>query len=109
MKILLIKMSSMGDLFHTFPALTDLKANYPDAEIDWLVEESFAEIAAWHPAVRRAVPVNLRQWAKQKRRQELQAYKAWRRELQKEHYDVALEAQAWRKSEVNTQLADAKI
>lgn len=109
MKILLIKMSSMGDLFHTFPALTDLKAHYPDVEIDWLVEESFAEIAAWHPAVRRVVPVNLRQWVKQKRRQDLQAFKAWRRELQQEHYDVALDAQGLLKSAVITRLADAEV
>ncbi|MDQ2077157.1 lipopolysaccharide heptosyltransferase I [Marinimicrobium sp. ABcell2] len=107
MKILLIKMSSMGDLFHTFPALTDLKAHHPDAEIDWLVEESFAEIAAWHPAVNRVIPINLRQWMKHKRREDLRAFKAWRHELQQKQYDLVLDAQGLLKSAVITRFANA--
>jgi heptosyltransferase I len=109
MKILLIKMSSMGDLFHTFPALTDLKANQPETEIDWLVEESFAEIAAWHPAVDRVIPINLRQWMKHKRRQDLHAFKAWRKELQQQRYDVVLDAQGLLKSGIITRLANADV
>ena len=64
MKILLIKMSSMGDIFHTFPAITDLKNRFPHAEIHWVVEAGFAEIATWHPGVSRVIPIQLRSWMK---------------------------------------------
>lgn len=109
MKILLIKMSSMGDLFHTFPALSDLKLHYPDAEIDWLVEESYAEIAAWHPAVTRVIPINLRHWVRHRRREDLQAFKAWRNNFQQRHYDLILDAQGLLKSAVLAKLASGDV
>lgn len=98
MKILLIKMSSMGDIFHTFPAITDLKEKYPDAIIDWVVEEGFAEIAAWHPAINRVVPVALRRWVKNKNRKSWQEFRAWRKVLRTEHYDCVIDAQGLLKS-----------
>lgn len=64
MRILIIKMSSMGDVFHIFPALSDLKAAFPEAEIDWIVEEGFAEIPRWHSAVNQVWPIGLRRWRK---------------------------------------------
>ena len=65
-KILLVKMSSMGDIFHTFPAISDLKANHPDAIIDWVVEDGFKEIVDWHPAINKAIPISLRRWMKER-------------------------------------------
>ncbi len=65
MYILIIKTSSLGDVIHTLPALTDALKHYPDLQCDWVVEEAFAEIPAWHPAVKRVIPVALRQWRKQ--------------------------------------------
>lgn len=64
MKILLIKMSSMGDVFHTFPALTDALSAYPDLQVDWIVEKGFSEIPSWHPAVKTIFPIELRAWRK---------------------------------------------
>lgn len=64
MKILLIKMSSMGDVFHTFPALTDALQQIPNLEVDWIVEKDFAEIPSWHPAVNRVFAIELRRWRK---------------------------------------------
>ena len=43
----------MGDVIHMLPAITDMAKVYPELEIDWLVEEGFAHIPAWHPAVKR--------------------------------------------------------
>ena len=51
MRILIVKLTSFGDVIHTFPAITDLKAAHPSVEIDWLVEEAFAPFVALHPAI----------------------------------------------------------
>ena len=51
MRVLLIKTSSLGDVIHTLPALTDAARAIPGIQFDWVVEEGFAEIPAWHPAV----------------------------------------------------------
>jgi ADP-heptose:LPS heptosyltransferase len=51
MKVLIVRLSSFGDVVHTFPALTDLAAARPELELDWLVEDSFASLAGLHPAV----------------------------------------------------------
>ncbi len=63
--LLIIKTSSLGDVIHTLPALTDALRYYPHLQCDWVVEETFAEIPAWHPAVKRVIPVALRRWRKQ--------------------------------------------
>jgi len=62
MKILIVKTSSMGDVLHTLPALTDAARALPQAQFDWLVEESYAEIPSWHPAVNTVIPVAMRRW-----------------------------------------------
>lgn len=98
MKILLIKMSSMGDIFHTFPAITDLKDKHPEVKIDWVVEEGFAEIAAWHPAINRVIPIALRRWVKNKNKHSWREFKAWHNGLQREHYDCVIDAQGLLKS-----------
>ena len=60
MRVLIVKTSSLGDVIHTLPALTDAAQVFPDIRFDWVVEESFAEIPAWHPAVDRMIPVAVR-------------------------------------------------
>ena len=62
MKVLLIKTSSLGDVFHTLPAVEDAWRAVPDLEIDWVVEEAFAAIPQWHPAVKKVIPVAWRRW-----------------------------------------------
>jgi len=64
MQILLIKTSSMGDLVHNCPVVTDIRAHYPDAKIDWVAEEAYQAIPALHPGVRRVIPVAWRRWRK---------------------------------------------
>ena len=66
MRVLIIKTSSLGDIIHTLPALTDAKKAYPNIHFDWVVEESFKELPAWHGAVQNVIPVALRRWRKQK-------------------------------------------
>ena len=61
MKVLIVKTSSMGDLIHTLPAVTDAANAIPGIQFDWVAEESFAEIPAWHPAIKRVFPIAIRQ------------------------------------------------
>ena len=64
MRILLVKTSSLGDVIHNLPVVSDLRRSFPDATIDWCVEESFADIPRLHPEVERVIPVALRRWRK---------------------------------------------
>ena len=64
MRILLVKTSSLGDVIHNLPVVSDLRRRFPDAIIDWCVEESFADIPRLHPAVAEVIPVALRRWRK---------------------------------------------
>ena len=64
-RILIIHTSSLGDLVHMLPAISDIARHVPGALIDWVAEEAFAEIPAWHPAVHEVIPVAHRRWRKQ--------------------------------------------
>ncbi len=72
-EILFIKTSSLGDVIHHMPAVTESRAHFPQARISWLVEEAYAPLAALHPAVDQVIPVAWRRW-----RKELLARKMWR-------------------------------
>ncbi|KAE9528342.1 lipopolysaccharide heptosyltransferase RfaC [Testudinibacter aquarius] len=101
MKICLIKTSSMGDILHTLPALTDAQSAVADLQLDWVVEESFAEIPTWHSAVNQVIPIALRRWRKtpfsaQTRRE----WRQYRTLLQQQQYDAVIDAQGLVKSAV---------
>ena len=99
MRVLIIKTSSMGDIIHTLPALTDAARALPEITFDWVVEESFAEIPTWHTHVDRIIPVALRRWRKnlfcKKTYQEWQLFKE---QLRAKSYDLILDAQGLWKS-----------
>jgi heptosyltransferase-1 len=59
-RILFVKLSSLGDVIHHMPAVTDLAAHRPEARIAWAVEEAYAELVRLHPAVSEVIPVGLR-------------------------------------------------
>lgn len=61
-KILLIKTSSLGDVVHNLPVVSDIRARFPRARIDWVVEEAYRDIVGMHPGVHRVIPVALRRW-----------------------------------------------
>ena len=61
-RVLIIKTSSMGDVIHTLPALTDAVRAQPGLSFDWVVEDSFAELPALHAAVEQVVTVSIRRW-----------------------------------------------
>jgi len=61
-RVLLIKLTSLGDLIHALPSLSDAQNARPGIEFDWVIDESFREIALWHPAVRGVITTNHREW-----------------------------------------------
>jgi heptosyltransferase-1 len=61
-RVLLIKLTSLGDLIHALPALSDARRAHPDIEFDWMIDGSFREVAEWHPAVRHVIPTDHRAW-----------------------------------------------
>jgi len=99
MRILLIKTSSLGDVIHNLPVVTDLRKQLPAAQIDWAVEEAFAEIPRLHPAVTEVIPVAVRRW-----RRQLASPATWRevsalrRRLREARYDLAIDTQGLLKS-----------
>ena len=64
MRILLVKTSSLGDVIHNLPVAADLVRQFPGAEIDWCVEEGFADIPRLSPVVCNVIPVAVRRWRK---------------------------------------------
>lgn len=110
MRVLIVKTSSLGDLVHTFPAVTDAARAVPGIEFHWLVEEALQEVPAWHPAVTRVVPVALRRW----RRQWTRAWRAgelgrFRRSMRQDGYDLVIDAQGLLKSALPARLAGAPV
>lgn len=99
MRVLIIKTSSMGDVLHALPALTDAMRAIPEIRFDWVVEEGFAQIPSWHPAVDRVLPVAIRRWRKHwfgsQAREERVVFK---RALQSREYDAIIDAQGLIKS-----------
>ena len=99
MKLLIIKTSSLGDVVHMLPALTDAAVAVPELRADWVVEEGFAAIPSLHPAVDRVIPVAIRRW-----RRGLGQAATWRemavfrRALRAESYDLVLDSQCLLKS-----------
>ena len=99
MRILLIKTSSLGDVIHNLPVLSDLARAFPDAVIDWCVEEAFADIPRLHPALHRAIPVAVRRWRKGlTRRTVWREIGDFRQTLAAEDYDFVLDTQGLVKS-----------
>lgn len=99
MKVCVIKTSSMGDVIHTLPALTDAQKAIPSLSIDWVVEENFAEIPRWHSAINRVLPIALRRWRKSPFSiQTRNEWKNYRTLLQAENYDAVIDVQGLIKS-----------
>src|SRR6202040_778579 len=62
-RILLIKLSAVGDVVHTIPVLNKLRRRYPSARIDWLVTPAIADLIRHHPAVSNVVLFMRQDWA----------------------------------------------
>jgi heptosyltransferase-1 len=110
MRVLVVKTSSLGDVIHTLPALTDAARAIPGIRFDWVVEEAFAEIPSWHPAVDQVIPVAVRRW----RKSPLAALRSgeWRRftrRMKQTRYDATIDAQGLIKSALLTRYAGRPV
>lgn len=104
--ILVVKTSSLGDVVRVLPALTDASKALPGIEFDWVVEESFVEIPAWHQTVKNIIPIAWRRW----RKNLVHALSSGElinaiRDLRQQRYDMIIDAQGLIKSAVVTKLA----
>jgi len=106
MRVLIVKMSSLGDVVHTLPALSDAVHAYPDIRFDWVVEEAFSEIPTWHPAVDQVIPIALRRWRRSILKTILTGeWKRFYSKLMENQYDYVIDAQGLLKSAVITKMA----
>ena len=101
-RALLIKMSSLGDVVHAMPAVSDAAA--AGWQFDWVVEEAFADLPARHPSVARVLPIAWRRWRKSllASRAEMKQFRA---ALREQVYDVVLDSQGLIKSAAVARLA----
>lgn len=98
-RLLIVKTSSLGDVVHNLPVVTDILAHFPDMEISWAVEQAFADIPSLHPGVKHIIPVALRRWRRSlssaATRAEIQDCK---QQLQAAPFDFILDTQGLLKS-----------
>jgi heptosyltransferase I len=98
-RILMVKTTSMGDVIHALPAVQDILQHFPDAQVDWLVEEGFADIPRLHPQVQQVFSVAIRRWRKQLFRcRTWQEIRQVRRALAAPAYDAVIDVQGLLKS-----------
>jgi len=99
MRILIVKTSSLGDVIHNLPVVSDIRRHFPEALIDWCVEENFAAIPRLHPGVAEVFSVAVRRWRKRPFcRQTWREMAAFRRRLRERRYDLVLDTQGLVKS-----------
>ena len=106
MRVLVVKLSSLGDVVHAMPAVQDLRHAFPGVEVDWVVESAFAPLVARCAGVGRVIPCDLRRWRKSpfaaQTRSEWRAFKV---ALQAQAYDAVIDLQGLTKSALVAWLA----
>ena len=105
-KILLVKLSSLGDVVHALPVVQDIRAALPGAQIDWVVEKSFAPILALSAGLHRIIPCEIRRWRTSPlsavTRQQWNAFKA---DLRQNEYDAVTMMQETKTTVCNVEKA----
>ena len=106
LKVLIVKLSSLGDVVHAMPAVQDLRKALPGVHVDWAVESAFAPLVARCEGVGQVITCDLRRWRKApfsaRTRQEWRAFKA---ALQSTAYDAVIDLQGLTKSALVSWLA----
>lgn len=106
MRVLLIKLTSMGDLIHALPALTDASRAIAGITFDWVVDKNFSEVPRWHSTVKKIIPTRHRHWRKHWRESLKNGEIAqFFHDLRAEKYDVVIDAQSSLKSALVTRLS----
>jgi heptosyltransferase I len=109
MHVLIVKMSSMGDMVHALPALTDAQNAIPAIKFDWVAEEAFAEIPRLHATVDQVIPIALRRWRKNFwQKKQYPEWQAFLKQVRAKKYDLVIDAQASTKSAITARFARGK-
>jgi heptosyltransferase-1 len=104
--VLFIKTSSLGDVIHHMPAVTEASRQRPNTRFAWVVEEAFAPLVALHPAIAEVIPVASRRW-----RHALPQLATWReigrciKQIRTRDYQDIIDTQGLFRSAVITKLA----
>lgn len=94
MKILIVKTSSMGDIIHAFPIVSDILYAYPQARIHWLAEESFSSVVSLHPSIRKVHVCAFRRWRRSLLRRDVwREMKQLAQRLREEAFDLVIDEQ----------------
>lgn len=108
--ILLIKTSSLGDVVHNLPVVSDIRARFPGARIDWVVEEAYRDIVGMHPGVHRAITVAWRRWRGNPfKPAHWREFGRYRRALAGMHYDFVIDTQGLVKSALLARMASGAL
>jgi len=117
MRILIVKLSSLGDIIHTLPALHNLKMAYPQAQIDWVTEEVGRELLLGHPYLNRIIVYQRYSWPEKLKRgmwiKVIKEFRSFKNQLQKSvcpgaRYHMVFDFQGLLKSALVTFLAKGK-
>jgi heptosyltransferase-1 len=103
-KILIIKPSALGDIVQALPVLTGLKRQWPNAEIDWIVNDTLREILDGHPCLRRTILYPRKRWTGLHRLPEI---RRWGKRLAEERYDITIDLQGLLRSGLMTWAASS--
>ena len=99
MRVLIVKLSSLGDVIQTMPVIEDMKASLPGVTIDWVVEEAFADLVTQAQGLTRVIPCAERRWRKTPfKRETRQAWAKFWHTLREVSYDAVIDFQGLMKS-----------
>ena len=102
----MVKMSSMGDIVHAQPVVSDLLANVPGASVDWVAEAPFAAIPAMNPGVSEVIPIAWRRWRRSLREPATRAaLRAFVDRIRATRYDWIVDCQGLVKSAAVVRIA----
>ena len=108
-KILIVKPSSLGDVIHSLPFLYSVKAQMPDAAVQWVIAEGLAPLLEGHPLIDRLWKINKDEWKKPaKVFQTIGQFRALSKELKKERFDAAFDLQGLLRSAVIARMPGAR-
>ncbi|RAD03791.1 glycosyltransferase family 9 protein, partial [Burkholderia multivorans] len=106
-RILIVKVTSLGDVVQTLPVVADIHRAFPGVTVDWAVDESCAEVVRWHPGVSTVLCAPLRRFKKLRNAGDLKAITASIGALRAHRYDAVIDLHGVYKSAIIAALARA--
>jgi len=105
-RVLIVKLSSLGDVVHTMPVVHDLLSAKPGVQIDWVVEPGFAPLVRRVDGVAEVIECALRRWSRRWWTAATRAeWRGFRARLQRERYDAVIDLQGLTKSAIIARMA----